>query len=1148
MTSSLGQLPGQGEVITNVSIGDLIDLPMANSDDNYARAVGPTTVVEDGQRYLDLPSMPLIPTYTAGPDGTLDPLGTTEYQDPTLAEVMLDFAVMAPLPHDQQRPDEPGDGATDLLGIAPGAKYRLVVPSQPTGSQIAGAILAAATQSPRPNVINASLGWGSDAVGFAGRYLEDDPVQQAVIAAVVQHYGIVMTVASNDGTRLVSPAAVGPDGGSTPTDVARHGEVPTSVADDYYSTTPSKVADSGAIAVGGTTTDDTMAVAPQAGGALSRTGTFAETRISGSTTFSSGFGTRVDVSAPSDAIPSFVHPNVGPHGRAQTVNPVLIGGTSASAPMTAAAAAVVLQAARFTGKHLDPLQVRDLLERTGRAVPTPPQIDRPLHVGPQIDLAAAVNAALSDGTPSIKPPVIARISIAHRQELGNLGGSFVEATDPSAISLTSDRGQDLFGPITFGADVANPVSAARYRLIVGATNFDATTPSVRITPSQLLAAAGQPVVSTEDRSIPVSFEIMRGAKVVARSDVRVVVGPTDGSHFETLAPVVAPVVRAGHNVSVRYDLSSVADIDHPELVVSTPGHWNPATAPSFHPGYRVALTGPSGTVELPARAFSNGGGIYGVGIVENSTNPLSQVYGQFTPVRLDGANASQRPDAPLLAAGAGSPAAHQIEISRSAPNFTIKYDVRHIPGAAGAIMEISAPGPTLYNTLATFNNPNGTHRDDNGTDSGSTVYRTLPVAAGRSTFDAVQLGLPTSLEYSVRVVPADHLGRPVGQASPTSFLELDDGLLPGQSMIQDFAIAGPGATVVSALTWIREPGSFVTGSALLNYDPATGAYGSTLASDPTGHTVYETYGSDAARHVTLVGRRGLEDSGLTIDQSVQTYDLNTGAKTSDSQLEGGSGDVRAGAVDPTRHRGALLVWHYPDGAGSVIPFDLSTNTLQSPIPDDTTGAPAWYNKIDIDQASGNAVFAVGSDAQDCVRSRVPGRFASADLDNGTLGATGTTSPCVTGVAAADDGVSSYVSSSPLIPLPVVAADANVIPVDDRSAQSGASLDIPSTANVMFPVVDPIHHLAVVASLMGGNACNTFRCNVADNNPMSAVRVIDLTTGQVVKTIPDFNLFGAVTPRIGGDGYSNHHGIQIDPTTRTGWTYGPNGRQLQQFQY
>ena len=304
MESSYGQLPGHGETITNVSVGDLIDPSMARSgDDPYAETVGPTTVVQDGQRYLDLPSLPLIPTYTSTANGGLDPLGTTEQQDPNLAEVMLDFSVMAPLPHDQQRPDETGSAATDLLGIAPGAAYRLVIPSQPTSSQIAGAILAAATQNPRPDVMNASLGFGSDSVGFPGRYLEDDPVQQAVIAAVVQHYGIVMTVSSNDGTRLVTPSAVGPDGGSTPTNTARRGEAPTTITDDYYSTTPTKVLDSGAIAVGGATTDDTNAVPPQAGGPLSKTGTFAETRISGATNFSSGFGTRVNVSGWRTVIP-----------------------------------------------------------------------------------------------------------------------------------------------------------------------------------------------------------------------------------------------------------------------------------------------------------------------------------------------------------------------------------------------------------------------------------------------------------------------------------------------------------------------------------------------------------------------------------------------------------------------------------------------------------------------------------------------------------------------------------------------------------------------------------------------------------------------------------------------------------------------------
>src|SRR5262249_19029264 len=83
-----GQLPGQGEVITNVSIGDLTDQSMAESGDGYVSVFGPTTIVQNGQRYLDLPSMPLIPTYTAGPNGTLNPLGSTENQDPALGEVM----------------------------------------------------------------------------------------------------------------------------------------------------------------------------------------------------------------------------------------------------------------------------------------------------------------------------------------------------------------------------------------------------------------------------------------------------------------------------------------------------------------------------------------------------------------------------------------------------------------------------------------------------------------------------------------------------------------------------------------------------------------------------------------------------------------------------------------------------------------------------------------------------------------------------------------------------------------------------------------------------------------------------------------------------------------------------------------------------
>ncbi len=855
----------------------------------------------------------------------------------------------------------------------------------------------------------------------------------------------------------------------------------------------------------------------------------------------------MNVSAPSDAIASFIHPFVGPHGLAQTVVPVLEGGTSASAPMTAAAAAVVLQAARLHGTHLDPVQVRDLLERTGRAVSTPPQIDQPLHVGPQIDVSRAIDAVLSDGKPELGAPTIERVSVAHRQELGALGGSFVEATDPSAISLSGDNGQDLFGPITFAADLSGalPGPGSTYRLTVGSSNFDAATPSVRITPSQLLTAAGQPIVSTDDRAISASFQILRGHQVLASRDLRLVVGPTDGAHGEALAPVLAPVIHPGHPVAVHYDLTGVTNLDHPQLAVSTAGHWSPAAAPCFHPGYKVDLTATSGTIELPASAFGSGEGIYGVGILQDTTIPNGALYGQFTPVRLDAAGVSSRPDAPLLGAGTASPKAHQVDLLRSAPTFTVGYDVRHTPGAAKAVLEISAPAPTLYNTLSTFNNPNGTVRDNNGIDTGSTVYHQLPAARGTATLDAVKLGLSTSLDYSVRIVPVDPQGRPVGQASPTSFMVLNDGLLPGQSTIEDFSVAGPDATVVSTHTWINGMG-LVADSALLRYNPATGKYGSVLASDPQGGTLYETYGTDPANNVALIGRRGLIDgNGLSTDQSVQTYDLNTNTKTSDVSVEGSQLDLQAGRVDPTRHRGAIIAWHYPDNTHSLIPFDLTTNTMQPPIALDQADAPTGYHMMDFDQATGKAVLASGG-IGDCWRAD-PGKLVTVNLDDRSVGSAGETDPCVSGISAGQDGTSSYLATGGLASILLNAPDGHLLPVNEGSAQPGQPIDV-DTPSLLSTAVDPIHHVALVSSVTGNDVCWAFKCNGYNNNPMSSISVVDLKTGKVLKKMSAFNLWGIVLPSIVDDSFTTRHSIQIDPGTRTGWTYGPGGRQLQQFSY
>ena len=47
-----GQLPGEGTIVTNVSLGDLTDQSMADAGDFYVLFFGPTTIVKDGESVL----------------------------------------------------------------------------------------------------------------------------------------------------------------------------------------------------------------------------------------------------------------------------------------------------------------------------------------------------------------------------------------------------------------------------------------------------------------------------------------------------------------------------------------------------------------------------------------------------------------------------------------------------------------------------------------------------------------------------------------------------------------------------------------------------------------------------------------------------------------------------------------------------------------------------------------------------------------------------------------------------------------------------------------------------------------------------------------------------------------------------------------
>jgi hypothetical protein len=1158
LENRFGQLPGAGEVITNVSIGDLTDQHMADAGDTYVQGFGPTTIVQNGQRYLDLPSMPLIPTYTSDPSGKLDPRGSTEGQDPSLGEVMLDFGVMAPLPHDLQRPSNLGSGLTDLLGIAPGAQYRLVVPQEPTFDQIAVALLAAARQTPRPNVITASLGFGTDAFGFPGRYLEDDSVLQTVIASIVQQYHIVVTISANDGTRLFTPTAVGPDGGSSATNTTRDSGATTDINDDQTSTTPSQVLDSGAIAVGGTTLDDTLAVSPQTGGPLSQNPTFATTRTDGAGNFSSGFGSRVNVSAPSDGIAAFVHPN---GVSAQQVEPVLNGGTSASAPMTAAAAAIVLQAARLTGKSMSPEDVRLLLETTGRQVVTPPQIDQPLNVGRQIDITAAVGAVLGAGSPTS----IVRLSVAHRQTLGGLGGFFTEYTDPGRIDLAGPggTGEGLTGPVTIGADVTGLPDGTNpdYVLRIGGREFHSQVPAVRLTPTQMLQAAGLPVVSTGDRTIQLSFEVRSAGQVLASAHQPLVFGPTDGTYSEALAPVAPSTVKAGSPVTVHYDLTGVRNVSSPQLVVSTVGHWSPQAAPIFTAAYTVPLTGLSGDVTIPTHAFDGGGGIYGIGLITGTAGPHNlPVFGEFTPIRVDGGTAAQRPPAPTLAAAGSDEFGHVVEIPRTAPGFKLRYDVSGVPGAAGATFEISAPAaPTVYNSLNTVTNANGTVRDHDGVDTGSVVYQQLPSSSSTVALDAAKLRLPASLNYNIRVFPTDRNGKVIGQASPSSMLTLDDGLAPDGGLVASFAIQPGGPSAAS----VFDPTT--GGESLREYNAATGTYGRTFATDPPTRyqSGYQIIGIDPGVHRLLVlhwtnwGPYGIPCSPAN-PPSLQTYDTLTTKLVSDVST-GCQYTVLGGRVDTVRHRAAILAHRTSDNADILLPLTLSTGTVGAAIEvdiDPTVQQAGEYHGIAMNQSTGlvylsrTASLCLGLGASSLISVNLDSGVQTPAVTLDQDGQLDGSANCVTGLDT-DAGANQVFEDAdlaqpsrflpPTVTLSGFTGDTmNALdPIVVRPAQPSIGL-----------VIDPRRHLALLPYPLSTAP--------GDNNATSQTDVVDLTTGNTVSTVSNFNFFtgfwgGHFDPDPASELFDpgvdiDNQPMQLDPATRTGWVISGNGRQIQQFKY
>jgi hypothetical protein len=801
-----GQLPGAGTIITNVGLGDADDASAAaNPADPCNSAVsngGPTTHIIGGQRYLDWPSLPLIPVWVSDANANLSPTAEVCNVDPSLAEVGLDFSVMAPLPDDLQRPGEQAAVGADLLGIAPGASYRWVAPGTTNGavltSDTLAAMIGAARQRPAPDVITVSIGFGADVFGFPGRYLEDDPLAQSVVAGIVSA-NVVVCIAANDGTRLATTAAIGPSGGSAATNAGSTGT--TNIADVFYTTAPSVIPDSGAIDVGSSTLDDIFAANPQdpAFGALANVKAFAETRYNGTLGFSSGFGSRVNVSAPGDNIDALFHAGNAYAG----VGLENTGGTSASAPEVAAAAAVALQVARLTGHPFtSATQVRDFLVATGTPVANPPQSDVVANVGPQVSVRRIVEQLLATAGKPV-PPGIARVAVNGRRTGSFIAqfntrflndGVFVTALDPSYIKLdgpytssihthgisfpSSDTGADLNSYITIAPDWEGIPANATYRLSVAGqpSRVIATTPYARLLPAQLFARAGVPMTPGVSRTISLTYQASVGLHAIAESTFVLTFGPPAAGSRLVLAPRV-PAVVSGSTLPVAYDLRGYPGslLRAPTLNVSMPGIGNLFFQGfGLYPYYSVPLGSTNGNVDVPVSALA-GAGTYTLWV---DLNPGMTAFGSdisdlaFT--RVDAGTA--RPPAPLLSLTPASPAAHTLDVPFKA-SFSVAYDVSNVPGATGAIVELAAPppGPFFYGAglnggFNTFRNPNGNALDDDGLITGSLYHVSASGVKGSVTIDPAAAKIPATATVNVRVIPASG-STPTAEASDVGTIQ-----------------------------------------------------------------------------------------------------------------------------------------------------------------------------------------------------------------------------------------------------------------------------------------------------------------------------------------------------------------------------------------
>ncbi|GGJ60364.1 hypothetical protein [Streptomyces brasiliensis] len=284
-----------------------------------------------------------------------------------------------------------------------------------------------------------------------------------------------------------------------------------------------------------------------------------------------------------------------------------------------------------------------------------------------------------------------------------------------------------------------------------------------------------------------------------------------------------------------------------------------------------------------------------------------------------------------------------------------------------------------------------------------------------------------------------------------------------------------------------------------------------------------------ADRVLLVHRRA--EGG---DVRVETWNTGTDTLTGVTTLPADEYTYVSGRVDDVHGKGALLL-HGSGNADLVLPVDLGTGTAGEPIPADPAGVAAGtYSLLTVDTRSGDVFLAKAAGPFNCLGSVTPARV---DLTARTVTGLGSTSGCSHGIAS--DGTGSLFNLSATVISVNVVPTGVLTPVDETTGAAGDVVSV-RLGKPSALAVDGVHGIAVVSyPTPEGQPYFGAGMWVPDNNATGQLAVVDLGSGAVIRTLTGFV--------VGGHGGAEN-AVQLDPRTRTGWTYGPNDQQIQQFSY